>query len=160
MRTIGLALVILALTVGFGIPALAGGKGAVATGLYLAHYPNTAPPSVIQEPPVRVGNVVFNPVRGGKMDVQITLRKGHPDTAFEVFLVPLAEWGFQGQSTWKSMNTDKHGHSTLRFQFDIPDTSVSPLEGKVIVRTPRNPDQTVDHVYVTELLPLNLDKGK
>jgi hypothetical protein len=152
MRKIGLVLVVLALAVGFGVPAEAGGKGAIAAGLYVGEYPDPAPGggnSVLVYPLVRVGNVVFNPRAGGEVDVQITLRKGAPATPFEVFLVHTAEWGTVSQQNL-SMTTDKHGHATLRFSA-TPDTDDNPVFVKAIVRVSRE-----GPVYVTDEHYLNL----
>jgi hypothetical protein len=150
VKKIGLVLVVLALAVGLGVPAEAGGKGTVAAGLFVGWYPATPGDSEIKDdPPVRVGNVVFNPRAGGEVDVQITLRKGAPDTRLRVFLVHESEWGsVTEQDLW--MTTDKHGHATLRFSA-TPDTDDSPVFVKAIVRLSRN-----GPVYVTDRLYLNL----
>ncbi|MHC5032943.1 MAG: hypothetical protein ACYTGU_19020 [Planctomycetota bacterium] len=153
MNKIGFGLVLLALAFGFGIPALAGGNGAVPTGLFLAHYDNNSPPSVITEPRVRVGNVVFNPTADGKMSVQITLRKGEPGETFGVITLPRGIWG----NTERTMATDKHGHASLRYQVDIPDGIGDSVRIKVAVRTGF---ATTDFAYATESEEVSLKKVK
>ena len=122
MRKIGLVLVLLALAVGFGIAAQAGGKGAVKTELWLATpAPNTGFPQP-NEPPdeVRsVGFVVFNTSKKS-INVTVVVKNGEPNMSWDVLLVPT-----NAQPAWSAtgtLTTNGRGKGTLHLTEDIPDS--------------------------------------
>ena len=153
MRKIGLVLVVLALAVGFGMPAQAGPANGKPVGLYVAEYPDPAPGggnSEIIKPREKVGSVLFRP-KCGKMLVKITLRGVEENTTFRVFLVHLDTWGtLAEQNQW--LTTDASGDADLCFSRPIPEDVKNNVFIKAIVRVSR-----AGPVYVTEQhhIPLN-----
>ena len=151
MRKIGLVLVLLALAVGFGIPAQAGPPAGKVVGLYLAYYPDTDPEqgnSKLIKPLVQVGSVVFRPV-DGEMHVDITLDKGRPDEDYRGFLVHRADW----PDAVEIQTTDGDGNAEWEFNPEIPEDAKGSVFIKAIVRVDRH-----GPVYATEQLHIRLPK--
>jgi hypothetical protein len=95
MRKIGLVLVVLALAVGFGVPAEAGGKGALTAKLMVGETYTVVIEGVeytrVRPTPYRIviGSVSFKPNKTGGVDVSVKVRdKVAADMTFEVHLVP------------------------------------------------------------------------
>jgi len=116
MRKIGLALVVLALAVGFGIPALAGGKGAVKTDLREAELDAKGRPQPT-DCADSVGFVVFNTSKK-TIEVTVVVKDGEPNMSWEVRLVPTT-----AQPAWSAtgtLTTNGRGKGTLHLREAIP----------------------------------------
>ena len=140
MRKMWVALA-LACAVGMVPPpaADAGGKGAVKTDLLVAEYPEDRPPSVVVQPEVDVGNVIFNTTPDDRMKVMVKLKDVVPDTTYRVFAVPLDSWGPGIDQAVVTSN--RYGQGTVRLARPIPEGASDPVEITLIVRKEiRDPD--------------------
>ncbi|MHC5044419.1 MAG: hypothetical protein ACYTGI_18830 [Planctomycetota bacterium] len=151
MRKIGLALVVLALAVGFGVPAQAG-PGTTLKMPLLEGTPYIAPNGGVRvdpnDPPVAVGFVVF---KGTKNRVQASVEviDGQPNQKFTVHLVPTTnrpDWGFKGV-----LKTNRKGEGRINVGAKIPDGVTGAISVKI---TMYNNDDKV--YYATDLESLDL----
>jgi hypothetical protein len=124
------------------VSAQAGGNGATKVDLLVGEYPDSGY-SQVKEPPIWVGDVIFNPTASGLMQVTINLKDGAPETTFQVFAVPLGTWGALADQGY-TMTTNKQGKATLHFARPIPDGLDENAYIKVVVRVSRD-----GPVYVT-----------
>jgi hypothetical protein len=110
----------------------AGGRGAVTADLEVATFWKDAN-GVVHMTPVgpSVGSVVFRPNGSGKMNVQVQIRDGEPNTSFVCYVVPPARWDPDGDR--KTMKLNKKGKGTVHLQVQTPDPA---YWIKVVVFTP------------------------
>jgi hypothetical protein len=143
------AVLAILLAVAAGLPAWAGGNGAVDVDLLVGDYPSGGPPSEVVLPAMKVGEVLFNPTASGKMNITVNLKDGEPEMEYLVFAIPSGVWG--GPSEGHEMTTNKQGNGTIHFQRDLPEDAEDEVTIKVIVRTS---DRAYTYITLQHLIQL------
>lgn len=101
---------------GMAILAQAGGNGAVQTNLEVGEILGPTHTEVVGPP---VGKVIFSPTASGMMNVTVQVKDGEPDTTFECYVVPPAQWPPDGDRTTLTLN--KQGKGTAHLQVEMAD---------------------------------------
>ena len=132
--------------------ALAGGKGAVKSDLYVAEWGGPGNmSSVIVEPRVDVGDVIANTTASGKLLVTVKIKGGAPSADWVVRFIGS---GLASPPLDTPLTTNGSGQGTLQASVPIPETASDALTFSVGVRDGER--GLSDHTYRSEPITVPL----